>query len=506
MSDLLRPEVGCALVGARASLWQSWTGRHAEVSAAALRELEEGSPLWTRLAALQMVGEVDYPRLWVARSRLPLYLPAERTLWYPLPSQRTAGGHRWGQRVFSVDQAALWEATLEQRPVERLAARVGLTVEEVLAWVRGLTGREVQVLQLRPAPAHARDLSLERLVAPPRPVGRRPTGQLGAAGETQLGAYHQDLEDPESHFDDRETTVAHALATPHQALGGSPYGARLRARLELRGMVPGDGLTVEVGCGTGELARDWRAAGAPARYLRVDRSPALLQAQARMAPGSLGVLGDATALPLGDASVDLLISNEVLADLPAVPWPETSPHPEVEDRIRRYGLALGPGWKNLGAWRMVEEVARVLRPGGWAWMSEFGALDEAPQETEQLDHPEVSIQFGDLRAVAEALGLQAEVVRLDDALGMDLGARWVARSVWEGARAVASARGTRLKARAWTAQALEAALGVRVQGLREVPLSEPGPGPLPTRFFVLVVRRPVEGAVDLGAGSPRACS
>ena len=105
-------------------------------------------------------------------------------------------------------------------------------------------------------------------------------------------------------------------------------------------MVPSDGLIVEVGCGTGELARDWLSLDENgARYLRIDRAPALLSLQARNAPSSSGLLGDAVALPIADESVTLLLSNEVLADLPAVPWSEIHGVRALNDRIEQYGLS-----------------------------------------------------------------------------------------------------------------------------------------------------------------------
>ena len=48
------------------------------------------------------------------------------------------------------------------------------------------------------------------------------------------------------------------------------------------------------------------------------------------------------------------------------------------------------------------------------------AEDELPTETTHLDHPEVSIHFGHLRAVAQGLGLQAELLPLHSLLDIDL--------------------------------------------------------------------------------------
>lgn len=475
----LRPEV------IRGSLlWQPLSGRSAPISEEALASLAPGTPLWGRLARLQMVGEVDWGALLAVRSRLALWIPARSALWCPDPARPGAGGYAWREIPLDLEEAELWRRIRNPRRLAQLSVEVGIPLERALQWCRKLADPGVQALQLRESPPHLRDPSLERVVSPPRPLGTRDDRQRGTRGETTLGAYHRDLSDVSHHFDERETTVAHALAPPHPALEGLAYGARLRQRLALAG-VPTDVGVVEVGGGTGELARDWLAAGG-GPYTRIDLSPSLLALQAQNAPRSAGILGDAVALPLREGSVALLLSNEVLADLPAHPW-TPGDDGEVSLWIERFDLSRAAGWKNLGGWKLVAEVARVLRPGGCAWLSEFGDPEEEPQETEQLDHPEVSIHFGDLVKVAEGLGLRAELRRLDDALGMQAAATWVARPVWEGARAWAAREGVSLEARAWSAVELERRLGI--EGLWDVSVREPGPGPLPSRFYAVLLRK-----------------
>jgi len=197
------------------------------------------------------------------------------------------------------------------------------------------------------------------------------------------------------------------------------------------------------------------------------------------------VVGDATALPFDDATIGFVLCNEVIADLEATPRTL-----EVGERHARYALEpLPPGARyNLGAWKLVEEVARVLKPGGAAYISEFGGLDEVPTETTQLDHPEVSIHFGHLLAVARGCGLEAEVVRYPDLLDLDLHRRWLCRDHFDGLRALWRAHGGRLAARAWTAQTVPTP--ERVEGLRDAPVTADGPGPVVTRFLALIVRRP----------------
>ena len=137
---------------------------------------------------------------------------------------------------------------------------------------------------------------------------------------------------------------------------------------------------------------------------------------------------------------------------------------------------------------MNEELARVMAPGGVAVLTEFGGIDEIPRETEQLDHPEVSIHFGHLCAVSRALGLSARCVPLADFLRADLSQSWLSRHSHEALRARMRAEGRHLAARAWTPQNLS--LPWPVEGLEWVPLSDEGPGPLMTRFIALVLVKP----------------
>lgn len=489
-------------------LWHTRTGRHLPVSEEALAEVERWTPgllpppdlaaLARRLDELHLLRESarpDLARLIPCRSRLVLTLPEIPALWLPDPMVRTPGGHAWRELRISGAMLGFWRACNGSRTVAQAAAVAGVPTEHALEFLADLTGPHAQAVQLRERPVTRRDPSLERLVAPPRGAAHRPDDQYGPGGETTLGHYHHvGITDGATHFDDRETTIAHAFGVPHPALGGQRYGARLFDVLDGRGHLRRDATVVEVGPGDGELGEAFLArAAVPLDYLRVDASPELLRTQRARMPGTREALGTATSLPLPDRSVGLLVSNEVIADLSAVPYDPTVPADgaarEVEDRLRRYRIAPHPGRAlyNLGAWLFLEEIARVLAPGGVAWLSEFGGVDELPEETTQLDHPEVSIHFGHLVAVAHGLGLRARLEPLGECLRFEMGAEQLARHSYEGLRARMRSEGRHLAARAYTPDTLR--LPWAVEGLQWVPLSDTGPGPLLTRFMALTVER-----------------
>jgi hypothetical protein len=126
-------------------------------------------------------------------------------------------------------------------------------------------------------------------------------------------------------------------------------------------------------------------------------------------------------------------------------------------------------------------------------VSEFGTELGPAEEALNLGHPEVSIRFEHLVAVAAANGLSTELRPLAEWLEADLGARQLARPTWRAVQAWMRARGAPLPARAWTPEALDEAVGEPISGLCWVPATEPGPGPLLTRFLGLRLRKPAAG-------------
>ena len=223
----------------------------------------------------------------------------------------------------------------------------------------------------------------------PRPEHDRSTDVYGTHGETDLLHYHlHQITDGQTHFDNRETTVAHAFGVPHAAIGGLTFGARLYERLHgFRSHQPEDTI-VEVGCGTGEMALGWmqqNSHSATSTYIRVDLSPELLKTQAHRVPTTCGVHGNAMALPLRANSVDVLLSNEVIADLPAVP---VVPH-ALNDASRSVLLDLKhydipepqePMIFNQGTWRFLEEIARVLALGVLPMCPNLGVRNMLPKK------------------------------------------------------------------------------------------------------------------------------
>lgn len=123
-------------------------------------------------------------------------------------------------------------------------------------------------------------------------------------------------------------------------------------------------------------------------------------------------------------------------------------------------------------------------------MSEFGTVDAPPQETTHLDHPEVSITFAHLEAVARGVGLVPTLRPLHDWLDVDLSAHHISRPSWQAARAWSRVNGHHLQARAYTPETLADALPEPMVPMHFAPVTQPGPSPLWGRFWGLLLEKP----------------
>jgi SAM-dependent methyltransferase/5'-deoxynucleotidase YfbR-like HD superfamily hydrolase len=399
--------------------------------------------------------------------------------------------------------------------------------QKVRDTVRAWTHSRRQLLKLLPRPRSAFEMvGLPPYVHSTMPY-QRLRGSEGPTPEPSLRDYHKlEITSADDQFERRETTLSHAFRVPHAALSNRTYGGQLARVLVDRDALHDDGtrapmLLVEVGGGTGFFARgflDGLALRAPrvynrSRYVICDLAPALRASQReRTSPHKERVRivgGDAEALPLRDRSVDLLIANEMIADLPVLPVRRD----ELErgeggvgaDLVRRYGIPVddAPGLfhVNSGAIRLLEEVARVLKPGGAAFLSEFGSYTNYPDQSTHLDHPEFSIHFGHLRAVATRLGLEVGLEELPALLELDgrVKVLQTTQSFFDTLRAFLGSLGVRLEKVAYTEEMFaDLCAGKvevdRLEGVKFTPCGQRVLGLKPPEFKALVLRRPqVEG-------------
>ncbi|MCO4763067.1 MAG: class I SAM-dependent methyltransferase [Myxococcales bacterium] len=348
----------------------------------------------------------------------------------------------------------------------------------------------------------------------------------GDADVVQNEGYHTTaIANADAQFEDVETTLSHLFRDPHPALADRSWAHAMRDALIDKGLwTPETKDVIEIGGGLGWFAKRMVESCSEAEreglsYQVLDIAPTLQAAQrARLGdvPEAAIVTSDAEQLDLPDASVDLAISNEVIADLRTAwlnlddvialreagqTWGDTAGltavlkyELPVTDAPERFAI-------NLGAMRLIERLADVLKPGGAAILTEFGHRFRYPVESTHLDHPEFSIHFGHLAHVAEKCGLTAEVVELPELVGLmgDASALRSTQTWWANLRALAASRDVTLDKRAWTRGMLEAVCEGKlplddVELLQWQPLGERTMGLVPSEFLALIIRRPTAGA------------
>ena len=335
-----------------------------------------------------------------------------------------------------------------------------------------------------------------------------------------LAAYHRDdISDPEAQFEEAETTLSHLFSDPHPALGDMTFGQRFAQIVLTRGWVSAQrDVALEIGGGTGRFAQAMVEALLPGvpklQYTVVELSPALHAAQqarlAHLAPSATATLGHAELLTQPDHSVDFVVSNEVIADLRVGMVTRTSIATKSADAdtdsealaiLQQYGLGTAgapePIPIQVGATRLIAQLARVLRHGGTAVLTEFGGENQFPLESTHLDHAEWSVHFGHLMQVARKLGLQVALVPLPELIGLRADV-WVLasnRTQFRNLRFLARSVGGDLKKRALTPEQLAVALGGRIrpdrlEGLQFRPAGERVMGLVPSEFKALLLHKP----------------
>jgi len=456
---------------------------------------DERAPLWT------MVPVKGRWNVWRRRGD-------RVTVW-------TAWGDRPVARIeLDADQTATWDAFDGERRLAMIAE--GRDRARLLALVERLTHSDVQALKLAHLPqssfAKRPGLTPRYLTStmpyprwqPGEPVPAEPGADGGAVSPQ---AYYQEaVRDAAAQFDHQETTLSHLLRVPHPALGGRSYGQALVDALAARGAVPAGRVRVlEIGGGLGFVAAAVTGAlaarGVDVAYTILELSPALAAAQrARTAGLPVTVVeGDALAAAPGDGAWDLILANEMIGDLPAVRGTHAAPG-AAQPWLERLGIVVDdapdPYYLTTGAFELVERVARWLAPGGTAVMTEFGDLMGWPRLSSHLDHPELSIHFGQLAQAARAAGLEAETVFVIDLLEVDREQRGLAttRSHFRALKAMLAEEGVALEKVGYTPEMLAALLAGKVGvgeigDLRWEKIEDRLMGLVPHEFKALLMKR-----------------
>ncbi|MGB0590930.1 MAG: SAM-dependent methyltransferase [Myxococcota bacterium] len=443
----------------------------------------------------------------------------------------------WGERpltthTLTCEEAAIWDRFDGETPLFVIAED---HPREVLAdLIARLVHHDVQAVKL----GHARMSFYEsrQHMAPPYLTSTMPYAAYDAVSDPEPvpldervspeGYYASEIPDADVQFDHQETTLSHLFRDPHPALGGQTFGQALVAGLKRSNALPsGEVLRVlEIGGGLGYFARAvveaLQSLGRQVTYEIIELSPTLAAAQRERTVGLPVTIHEGNVLERTWPSeqYDLILANEMIGDLPSARMTHSQAGLDREDlegdayqaflaergpggaMAARYTLGLGdapdPFYLNVGAMELVAKVAQTLAPGGTAYLSEFGEMSRWPVLSTHLDHPELSIHFGHLAAVARAEGLADEFVFVMDLIDMarDVEGLRTTRSYFRALTGLLAARGVTLEKRGYTREMFNTLLsGVDMDTIGDISfdrIEDRLMGLVPHEFKALVLQNP----------------
>lgn len=240
----------------------------------------------------------------------------------------------------------------------------------------------------------------------------------------RTGDYYRKLREVREGIEN-ELTISHVLKSKNAFTGsGLSYGEILSRKLGVR-----EGMRIlEVGPGLGDLAEDLCKNLEDFHYTFLDISSAFMNSLKSRFTGDRFsfVTGDLLSTEIRDR-FDLVICNEVLADLPTILNMRLGrPSVDEEDKETYYdALALAKvyGLKardievfNYGAVKFIEKAKSLLREGGKVFVCEHSS--EKPRRLRVYGHSEFTINFRVLEAVAERLGFRTRKGSLTNLMGI----------------------------------------------------------------------------------------
>ena len=435
----------------------------------------------------------------------------------------TAWGHGPVQQVFlDPDETKIWDAfNGEKRLIE---LRHHHDNDKIINLTRRLVHSDVQALKLSMMPwsIYAKRPALApAYLASTMPYARWQPG-TPVPPPVNLSDYHlHNITQADEQFDHQETTLSHLLRVPHPALAGRTYGEALVDVLVARDAIPAGNVRVlEIGAGLGYVARHvidrLRSKDRTVEYTIIELAPALAAAQReRVGSDATVIEGDALGLahPALDTKFDLIISNEMVGDLPAKELSRVDVGLELagtgtadRDKVRavhpladavNLDDAPEPFYLQTGAFELVARIGKWLAPGGTAVITEFGDTNRYPTVSTHLDHPELSTHFGHLLQVARGESLEGKIEFVIDLLDFDRTKEGLVttRSHFRALRALATDAGIELQKIGYTRELFEHTVAgkldlAHVGDLRFDKIEDRLMGLVPHEFKALVVTKP----------------
>ena len=326
--------------------------------------------------------------------------------------------------------------------------------------------------------------ALLQMISPRRSKYERTEEMHDEQEVIQLQDFHYSgITDAQNHFDDVEITLAHALEIPHPCLKNISFGSSLAHSLLSRVQSKTPSIVFELGAGSGAVAEGFCSVYQPPCYIRMHASPILLEYQKKRVPQSESLEGYAPPITMKENSIDLFLCNEVIADISSPPTESLL----SQQLIEKYQIVVPKEQHivNTGSWKLLESLYSVLNWNGLAYISEFGSIDELPQATTHLNHPEISIHFGQLEEVAKKIGFQTRLIPISELLNMSLNDVWISKHNFMALWACYASKNLPLQTRAYHPSTFLPQFDIH--GLEWNSMHQTGPAPLPSRVWALLL-------------------
>lgn len=240
----------------------------------------------------------------------------------------------------------------------------------------------------------------------------------------RTGNYYRSIRDVREGIEN-ELTISHILKSENPFTKSRlPYGEILSKKLK----IPKNPRILEVGPGLGDLAEGLCKSLESFHYTFIDVSPEFINFLKSRFRGSefSFIIGDFLSEKIRE-KFDLIICNEVLADLPTIVGMSLgNPKVEEEDKDTYYdAVSLAKFYRlkrsdirnfNYGAVRFLEKAKSLLAQGGKVFICEHSS--KIPQRVRVYEHTEYTINFDVLERVAERLGFRTRRGSLTHLLGI----------------------------------------------------------------------------------------
>lgn len=236
--------------------------------------------------------------------------------------------------------------------------------------------------------------------------------------------YYKNMRDVHEGIDG-ELTVSHVLRHENSFTErGKPFGRILAEKIRL----PENPDILEVGPGLGDVAREICGSLPDYTYTFIDISPDFIKNLQRDFPAGRHsfIVGDFLKEKI-TGKFDLIICNEVLADLPTIANMSLGGHGVQEENretyydavslVKFYGIKVPKGYNfNYGAVKFLEKAKSLLKDNGKIFVSEHAS--SPPKHLRVYGHSEYTIDFQVLDKVAKRLKFSVNKGTLTGLMGI----------------------------------------------------------------------------------------